>query len=104
MDKILYIMLNCCVNLASSFEQLLFEFLTYNYAKKWKKLLSLEGGGYLQKSTWFSRGLAKKTMSVHKGEGWSKISKIPSTWFMDAPQLVCPAFAKKKAQALFQRH
>ena len=31
----------------------------------------------------------KKTMSVQKGEGVSKISKIPATWFMNAPITIC---------------
>ena len=60
--------------------------IAQKFAKNRKKLLSLEGGGVLQNSTWFSRGVGQKTMSVHKGEGGQKCPKFrPYAWFMDAP-------------------
>ena len=46
--------------------------IAQKFAKNRKKLLSLEGGGVLQNSTWFSRGVGQKTMSVHKGGGGVK--------------------------------
>ena len=58
--------------------------IAQKFAKNRKKLLSLEGGGSSKTPHGFLGGLAKKTLSVHKGEG-VKMSKIPSTWFMDAP-------------------
>ena len=45
--------------------------IAQKFAKNRKKLLSLEGG-VLQNSTWFSRGVGQKTMSVHKGGGGVK--------------------------------
>ena len=50
--------------------------IAQKFAKNRKKLLSLEGLGVLQNSTWFSRGVGQKTMSVHKGEGGQKCPKF----------------------------
>ena len=51
--------------------------IAQKFAKNRKRLLSLEGGGVLQNSTWFSRGVGQKTMSVHKGgRGGQKCPKF----------------------------
>ena len=52
------------------------------------KMLSLEGPGVLQNSTLFYRDFCQKTMLVHKGDGVSKISNMPSTWFINAPYMI----------------
>ena len=59
--------------------------IAQKFAKNRKKLLSLEGGGSSKTPHGFLGGLAKKPCRSTRGEGGSKMSKIPSTWFMDAP-------------------
>ena len=58
--------------------------IAQKFGKNWKKLLSLEGGSS-KTPHGFLGGLAKKPCRSTRGEGGSKMSKIPSTWFMDDP-------------------
>ena len=41
--------------------------IALKFAKNRKKCFYRSGGGVFQNSTWFSRGVGQKTMSVHKG-------------------------------------
>ena len=76
--------------------------IAQKFAKNRKKLLSLEGGGVLQNSTWFSRGgWPKNHVGPQRGEGGAKMSKIPSTWFMDAPLLFTFTSKKVKADTIY---
>ena len=60
--------------------------IAQKFAKNRKKLLSLEGGGSSKTPHGFlgGGGLAKKPCRSTRRGGGSKMSKIPSTWFMDA--------------------
>ena len=80
----------CCLNLASLCEQLQFEILwkicNHIWLKLRKNLLKIgkncyhwRGGGVLQNSTWFSRGVGQNHVGPQKGEG---VQKCPNSVHM----------------------